>query len=141
MLPPPFLIFRPCPTVRCQPAIEALSMGARGKRCMAEYGEGGLSPFHQTAACDLVFQIGTKYGVRDDDGNLDVEKIAELAAIPQVRMFEIKLSQGANLKSGILPAEKVTDLIATTRGIPLERIQSAQLSSGGHRCRLPARFD
>ena len=102
------------------PAIEALSMGAATSGVWLNTGEGGLSPFHQTAACDLVFQIGTaKYGVRDDDGNLDIEKIARLAAISQVRMFEIKLSQGAKPgKGGILPAEKVTDLIATTRGIP-----------------------
>ena len=102
------------------PAIEALSMGAATSGVWLNTGEGGLSPFHQTAACDLVFQIGTaKYGVRDDDGNLDIEKITGLAAIPQVRMFEIKLSQGAKPgKGGILPAEKVTDLIATTRGIP-----------------------
>ena len=101
------------------PAIEALSMGAAKSGVWLNTGEGGLSPFHQTAACDLVFQIGTaKYGVRDNDGNLDIEKIKDLAAIPQVRMFEIKLSQGAKPgKGGILPAEKVTDLIATTRGI------------------------
>ena len=102
------------------PAIEALSAGAAQSGVWLNTGEGGLSPYHQTAACDLVFQIGTaKYGVRDDDGNLDIEKIASLAAIPEVRMFEIKLSQGAKPgKGGILPAEKVTDLIATTRGIP-----------------------
>ena len=102
------------------PAIEALSMGAAKSSVWLNTGEGGLSPHHQTAACDLVFQIGTaKYGVRDEDGNLDLEKIHALAAIPQVRMFEVKLSQGAKPgKGGILPAEKVTDLIATTRGIP-----------------------
>ena len=101
------------------PAIEALSMGAAKSSVWLNTGEGGLSPHHQTAACDLVFQIGTaKYGVRDEDGNLDLEKIQALAAIPRVRMFEVKLSQGAKPgKGGILPAEKVTDLIATTRGI------------------------
>jgi len=102
------------------PAIEALSMGAAKSSVWLNTGEGGLSPHHQTAACDLVFQIGTaKYGVRDEAGNLDPEKIKALTAIPQVKMFEIKLSQGANPgNGGILPAEKVTDLIATTRGIP-----------------------
>jgi hypothetical protein len=119
--PPPFLTSLRCPTVRCQgPAIEALSMGAAKSSVWLNTGEGGLSPHHQTAACDLVFQIGTaKYGVRDEAGNLDPEKIKALTAIPQVKMFEIKLSQGAKPgKGGILPAEKVTDLIATTRGIP-----------------------
>ena len=102
------------------PAIEALSMGAAKSSVWLNTGEGGLSPHHQTAACDLVFQIGTaKYGVRDEAGNLDPEKIKALTAIPQVKMFEVKLSQGAKPgKGGILPAEKVTDLIATTRGIP-----------------------
>ena len=102
------------------PAIEALSMGAAQSGIWLNTGEGGLSPYHQTAACDLVFQIGTaKYGVRDDEGNLDTEKVAALATIPQVKMFEIKLSQGAKPgKGGILPAGKVTDLIATTRSIP-----------------------
>ena len=102
------------------PAIEALSVGAAKSGVWLNTGEGGLSPYHQRAACDLVFQVGTaKYGVRDNDGNLDFDKVAALAAIPQVKMFEIKLSQGAKPgKGGILPAEKVTDLIATTRGIP-----------------------
>ena len=101
------------------PAIEALLMGAAASGVWLNTGEGGLSPFHQTAACDSVFQIGTeKYGVRDFDGNLDIEKIAGLAAIPRVKVSETKLPQEAKpRKGGILPAEKVTDLIATTRGI------------------------
>ena len=101
------------------PAISALSAGAQQSGIWLNTGEGGLAPFHQAAACDLVFQIGTaKYGVRDEAGNLDSHKVAELAAIPEVRMFEIKLSQGAKPgKGGILPGEKVTALIASTRGI------------------------
>jgi len=65
-------------------------------------------------------QIGTaKYGVRDKDGNLSDEKLREMAAIEQVKMFEIKLSQGAKPgKGGILPAIKVTAEIAAIRGIP-----------------------
>ena len=89
------------------PAISALSSGAHQAGIWLNTGEGGLSPFHQTAPCDLVFQIGTaKYGVRDEQGNLDAEKVAEIAAIPAVKMFEIKLSQGAKPgKGGIrLPA-------------------------------------
>ena len=102
------------------PAIEPLSMGAAASGVWLNTGESGPSPFHQTAAWDLVFQIGTaEYDMQSDDGNLDIEKIARLAAIPRVRMFEIKLSQGAKPgKGGVLPAEKITDLIATTRGIP-----------------------
>jgi len=102
------------------PAIAALSTGAHQSSIWLNTGEGGLSPFHQTSPCDLVFQIGTaKYGVRDADGRLDPDKVAALAAIPEVRMFEIKLSQGAKPgKGGILPGEKVTPVIASTRGIP-----------------------
>jgi glutamate synthase domain-containing protein 2 len=82
-------------------------------------GEGGLSPWHLEGGADLVMQIGTaKYGVRDVAGNLDLDKIKEIAAHPQVKMFELKLSQGAKPgKGGILPAVKVTEEIAKIRGI------------------------
>ena len=83
-------------------------------------GEGGLSPFHLEGGCDIIMQIGTaKYGVRDADGRLSDAKLKELAAIEQVRAFEIKLSQGAKPgKGGVLPGTKVTPLIAQVRGIP-----------------------
>ena len=83
-------------------------------------GEGGLSSYHLEGGCDIVMQIGTaKYGVRDENGDLSDERLRELAAIEQVRMFEIKLSQGAKPgKGGILPASKVTAEIAAIRGIP-----------------------
>ena len=102
------------------PAISALSQGAYQSGIWLNTGEGGLSPFHRQAPCDLVFQIGTaKYGVRDEQGRLDATKLTELAAIPEIKMFEIKLSQGAKPgKGGILPGEKVTEVIASTRGIP-----------------------
>lgn len=82
-------------------------------------GEGGVSPHHLAGGCDLVVQIGTaKYGVRDLDGNLSDEKLTQLAAQEQVRMFEIKLSQGAKPgKGGILPGAKVSPEIAQIRGI------------------------
>jgi hypothetical protein len=90
------------------PAISALSQGAYQSGIWLNTGEGGLSPFHQQAPCDLVFQIGTaKYGVRDEQGRLDAAKLSELAAIPEIKMFEIKLSQGAKPgKGGILPWRK-----------------------------------
>ncbi|MBT5489519.1 MAG: FMN-binding glutamate synthase family protein, partial [Halieaceae bacterium] len=102
------------------PAISALSQGAYQSGIWLNTGEGGLSPFHRQAPCDLIFQIGTaKYGVRDEQGRLDASKLTELAAIPEIKMFEIKLSQGAKPgKGGILPGEKVTEIIASTRGIP-----------------------
>ncbi|WP_372922383.1 FMN-binding glutamate synthase family protein [Roseovarius sp.] len=103
-----------------RPAVEALSRGAADAGVWLNTGEGGLSPFHLLGSCDIVFQIGTaKYGVRDLEGNLDDAKLREVAAHPQVRMFEVKLAQGAKPgKGGILPAEKVTAEIAGIRGIP-----------------------
>jgi len=102
-----------------KPAVRALSRGARLAGCWLNTGEGGLAPYHLEGGCDLVFQIGTaKYGVRNPEGQLDVEKLREIAALPQVRMFEIKLSQGAKPgKGGILPGAKVTTEIAQIRGI------------------------
>ena len=75
---------------------------------------------HLQSGCDLVVQIGTaKYGVRDENGNLDEKKLEHLANMDQVKMFEIKLSQGAKPgKGGVLPAVKVTAEIAEVRGIP-----------------------
>lgn len=102
------------------PAVTALSHGAAKAGIWMNTGEGALSPYHLKGGCDLVFQIGTaKYGVRDQNGMLCNERLKQLAAIEQVRMFEIKMSQGAKPgKGGILPGEKVTDIIAATRGIP-----------------------
>lgn len=103
-----------------QPAVEALSKGAAMAGCWLNTGEGGLSPYHLSGGCDIVFQLGTaKYGVRDEAGNLSDDKLREVAAHEQVKMFEIKLSQGAKPgKGGVLPAVKVTQEIAGIRGIP-----------------------
>lgn len=102
-----------------KPAIRALSKGAAKAGCWLNTGEGGVSPYHLEGGCDLVFQIGTaKYGVRDADGKLSDKALREVAAHEQVRMFEIKLSQGAKPgKGGILPAAKVNAEIAEIRGI------------------------
>jgi glutamate synthase domain-containing protein 2 len=103
-----------------RPAVEALSKGAAMAGCWLNTGEGGLSPYHLAGGADIVFQIGTaKYGVRDAAGGLDAERLAAIAAHQQVRMIELKLSQGAKPgKGGILPAAKVTPEIAAIRGIP-----------------------
>jgi glutamate synthase domain-containing protein 2 len=102
------------------PAVQALSMGAAKAGCWMNTGEGALSKHHLTGGCDIVFQIGTaKYGVRNEQGRLDDARLAKVAAIEQVKMFEIKLSQGAKPgKGGILPGDKVTAEIAEARGIP-----------------------
>lgn len=104
-----------------KPAVQALSRGAKQAGCWMNTGEGGLSPFHLEGGCDLVFQVGTaKYGVRDQTGELSDDKLRSLAAHDQIRMFEIKLSQGAKPgKGGILPGDKVTEQIAKIRGIPI----------------------
>lgn len=101
------------------PAVKALSRGAKIAGCWLNTGEGGLSPHHLEGGCDIVFQIGTaKYGVRGMDAKMSDEKLAEVASHDQVRMFEIKLSQGAKPgKGGILPGNKVTKSIAAIRGI------------------------
>ncbi len=102
------------------PAVLALSKGAKLAGCWMNTGEGGLSPYHLSGGADIVMQIGTaKYGVRDHQGGLCDEKLRQIAAHDQVRMFEIKLSQGAKPgKGGILPAVKVTAEIAAIRSIP-----------------------
>ncbi|OWU69573.1 glutamate synthase [Roseovarius sp. 22II1-1F6A] len=104
-----------------KPAVQALSRGAAKAGIWLNTGEGGLSPFHLEGGADLVYQIGTaKFGVRDEQGNLSDEKLAQVAAHPQVKMFEIKLAQGAKPgKGGILPAAKITPEIAEIRGLRL----------------------
>ncbi|WP_345333780.1 FMN-binding glutamate synthase family protein [Ferrimonas pelagia] len=113
------------------PAVQALSQGAAQAGVWMNTGEGGLSPYHLEGGADIVFQIGTaKYGVRDSAGQLDDERLKAVAAHQQVKMFEIKLSQGAKPgKGGILPAEKVTEQIATIRGIPAGQ---DSISPNGH---------
>lgn len=104
-----------------KPAVRALSRGAKLAGCWLNTGEGGLSPFHLEGGCDIVFQYGTaKYGVRNADGSINEDKLREVAGHTQVRMTEIKLSQGAKPgKGGILPGDKVTAQIAEIRGIPV----------------------
>lgn len=103
-----------------RPAVRSLSRGAKMANVWYNTGEGGLSEYHLEGDCDLVFQIGTaKYGVRDAQGQLSESALRAVAAHPQVRMFELKLSQGAKPgKGGILPGDKVSEEISKIRGIP-----------------------
>ena len=103
------------------PAVRALSNGAKMAGIWMNTGEGGLAKHHLEGGCDIVYQIGTaKYGVRDQAGNLSLDKLREVASHEQVKMFELKLSQGAKPgKGGILPGAKVTREIADIRGIPV----------------------
>ncbi len=102
-----------------KPAVLALSNGARMAGCWMNTGEGGLSPYHLEGGADIVFQIGTaKFGVSNEHGLLSAEKLKAVANHQQVKMFEIKLSQGAKPgKGGMLPGSKVTAEIAKIRGI------------------------
>lgn len=113
------------------PAILALSNGAREAGIWMNTGEGGLSPHHLKGGCDIVYQIGTaKYGVRTPDGKLCDDRLRAIAKHEQVRMFEIKMSQGAKPgKGGILPGIKVTEEISAIRGIPVGK---DSISPNGH---------
>ena len=112
-------------------AVSALSRGAKVANIWMATGEGGLAPNHLEGGCDVIMQMGTaKYGVRNPDGTLSEEKLRAIAAHEQVRMFEVKLAQGAKPgKGGILPGVKVTAEIAAIRGIPEGR---ASISPNRH---------
>jgi glutamate synthase domain-containing protein 2 len=99
----------------------ALNLGAKRAGIMHNCGEGGLAPCHEYGGGDLIFQIGTaKYGVCDNDGNLDDDLLRKVAEHPQVKMFEIKLAQGAKPgKGGMLLKEKITQEIADIRNVPM----------------------
>lgn len=102
-------------------AIEALNRGAKKGGFYHDSGEGGVSKYHKAGGGDLVWEIGSGYfGCRASDGSFDPARFAETALDPQVKMIEIKLSQGAKPgHGGVLPGEKVTEEIAAARGIPV----------------------
>ncbi len=110
-----------------KPAVLALSKGARMAGCWMNTGEGGLSEHHLVGGADIIFQIGTaKYGVRNISGGLSIDRLKEVAAHDSVKMFEIKLSQGAKPgKGGILPKAKVTPEIAQIRQIEVGKISES----------------
>ncbi|MEJ2384401.1 MAG: FMN-binding glutamate synthase family protein [Xanthomonadales bacterium] len=111
-------------------AIRALNKGAAAGGFFHDTGEGGISPYHLEGG-DLVWEIGTGYfGCRTSDGRFSAEKFAEQAARPEVRMIEIKISQGAKPgHGGVLPAAKNTREIAQIRGV---EPHTAVLSPPGH---------
>ncbi len=99
-------------------AIKALNLGAKAGGFAHNTGEGGISPYHKSGG-DLIFQIGTAYfGCRDKDGRFSPELFREEALTPEVKMIEVKLSQGAKPgHGGILPAVKNTPEIAAIRKV------------------------
>lgn len=104
-------------------AIEALNRGAKLGGFAHDTGEGSISAYHLKHGGDLIWELGSGYfGCRDENGFFDPQRFAEQAKRPQVKMIEIKLSQGAKPgHGGILPKEKITPEIAVTRGIPQDR--------------------
>ncbi len=102
-------------------AIRALNKGAAKGGFYHDTGEGGVSPHHREFGGDLVWEIASGYfGCRTNDGRFDPDKFAKQAADPQIKMIEIKLSQGAKPgHGGILPGKKVTAEIAETRGVAI----------------------
>ncbi|QIL20497.1 FMN-binding glutamate synthase family protein [Thermomonas sp. HDW16] len=102
-------------------AIRALNAGAKRGGFYHDTGEGSISPYHREAGGDLVWEIGSGYfGCRNDAGGFDEERFTANARDPQVKMIEVKLSQGAKPgHGGVLPAAKVTAEISATRGVPM----------------------
>ncbi|HIK66113.1 MAG TPA: FMN-binding glutamate synthase family protein, partial [Henriciella marina] len=102
-------------------AIEALNRGAAKGGFYHDTGEGGVSRYHRAGGGDLVWELGSGYfGCRAKDGSFDPAQFAETASSDQIKMIEIKLSQGAKPgHGGVLPGNKVTAEIAEARGIPI----------------------
>lgn len=102
-------------------AILALNTGARKGGFAHDTGEGSISRYHRQGGGDLIYQVASGYfGCRNDDGTFSPEKFVELAADPQIKMIEVKLSQGAKPgHGGMLPASKISKEIAEARGIPM----------------------
>jgi glutamate synthase domain-containing protein 2 len=102
-------------------AIRALNAGAKRGGFSHDTGEGSISPYHLEMGGDIVWEVASGYfGCRTADGHFDPEKYAERASLEQVKMIEIKLSQGAKPgHGGVLPAAKVTPEISRTRGVPM----------------------
>ncbi|HJY75588.1 MAG TPA: FMN-binding glutamate synthase family protein [Burkholderiales bacterium] len=101
-------------------AVRALNKGARMGGFAHDTGEGGISVYHREHGGDLIWEIGSGYfGCRHPDGTFSAERFAEAAAADQVKMVEIKLSQGAKPgHGGVLPGAKVSAEIAAARGVP-----------------------
>lgn len=102
-------------------AISALNKGAAMGGFAQDTGEGGISRYHREAGGDLIYEIGSGYfGCRTEDGKFSPERFTEQATRDQVKMIEVKLSQGAKPgHGGVLPAAKITPEIAEARGVPM----------------------
>jgi len=104
-------------------AILALNAGAKRGAFAHNTGEGGFSPYHRANGGDIIWEIGSGYfGCRTQDGRFDPNQFAAIATLDQIRMIEIKLSQGAKPgHGGLLPGAKVSAEIAAIRGVEAGR--------------------
>lgn len=102
-------------------AIRSLNRGAKMGGFAHDTGEGGISPYHRENGGDIIWEIGSGYfGCRTPDGAFSPEMFRENAALDQVKMIEIKISQGAKPgHGGVLPAAKITEEISRIRGVPM----------------------
>jgi glutamate synthase domain-containing protein 2 len=102
-------------------AILALNGGAKKGNFAHDTGEGGYSPYHRENGGDIIWEIGSGYfSCRNGDGTFCADKFAAAATQDQVKMVELKLSQGAKPgHGGVLPGAKVSPEIAVTRGVPV----------------------
>lgn len=102
-------------------AIEALNTGAKIGGFAHDTGEGSVSRYHKQGGGDLIYQVASGYfGCRAEDGTFDPDKFKTTAALEQIKMIELKLSQGAKPgHGGMLPASKISPEIAEARGVPM----------------------
>jgi glutamate synthase domain-containing protein 2 len=114
-------------------AIRALNKGAKAGNFAHDTGEGGFSPYHAENGGDIIWEIGSGYfGARNADGTFSAERFRATATRDQIKMVELKMSQGAKPgHGGVLPAAKVSEEISRTRGVPMG---CDCISPSGHSC-------
>ena len=102
-------------------AVRALNAGAKKGGFANDTGEGGVSPYHREMGGDIIWEIGSGYfGCRTRDGKFNADEFARIAADDQIKMVELKISQGAKPgHGGVLPAAKVSEEISKIRGVPM----------------------
>jgi glutamate synthase domain-containing protein 2 len=102
-------------------AVRALNAGAKKGGFAHDTGEGGVSPYHREHGGDIIWEIGSGYfGCRNRDGSFDPDEFARIASDDQIKMVELKISQGAKPgHGGVLPAAKVSEEISRIRGVAM----------------------
>src|SRR5262245_41867160 len=102
-------------------AIRALNGGARQGGFAHDTGEGGVSPYHREMGGDIIWEVGSGYfGCRNRDGTFNPDEFARISGDDQIKMVELKISQGAKPgHGGVLPAAKVSEEISKIRGVPM----------------------